>query len=162
VVDIKQCSNCHTVYTASSTCPKCGSSVVSGIQEQQKAEPNTIGPTAINTSFSWLWIIPSIILVPLSLYLVSLDIPWLAIAMAFTAAIFAGIGLSQLLAGRMKWWVMLLIFIGFYLFVRLPVQLSGVSTKESLLILDFINVTIISCIIGIPIVNSHRRKTIME
>lgn len=145
------CQSCDkTVYTASSFCPKCGHMIYEiPKQTNSKREISSNGVRL-------LWLLPSVILVPLAITFTSLTTPWVSIITSFTAAILASVGFSQLLAGHVKWWVMLIIFLGVRILIATPSQLSG--NRGNLIIADFISLTALVCVIGIPIVNSYRSK----
>jgi len=101
-----------------------------------------------------LWLIPSIVLLIMGLVNCNIYPLWLIIVIVSAASLLAGIGCSQRFAGYVKWWILLIAYIGMRLLISITLVLNG--TRELALILEFVATTILVCIIGILIVNCYR------
>lgn len=83
----------------------------------------------------------------------SVAINYFALVESFTSSV----GLSQRLAGKPYWWVVLIIFIGLRLVMFLiPSQFNVITFRD--LISEYLTLLIIEYAVGIFIVNSYRKK----
>lgn len=71
------------------------------------------------------------------------------------AALLVSIGLSQLLAGNVPWWVMLIILVVLYLLLPL---IAIPFIRNTSLIKNYIQIAVLGSVIGILAVNAYRRK----
>jgi hypothetical protein len=143
--DIKRCKTCQSpnVVEGEDYCPNC-------MPEQTTGSNKQLVTKQIRIPF-YMWLLPSVILLPIAIIIVSLlGTSWISTVTALIAAVFAGIGFSQLFAGLIKWWIVFLIFIGDCIFIGF--------TRIDSVIFDFITFTILVCVIGIPIANSYRKE----
>jgi peroxiredoxin len=102
----------------------------------------------------WPWLLPSLILMPLSLFSASFSL-FLPITLSAVAGILVSVGFSRVLAGEARWWAVLIVYLIFTLIIAFPLRRSGII--EAALIGDFIAMCILGCVIGIPIVNAYSR-----
>lgn len=146
----------HAEADAAGCCCSCGKYVCSSCRLMLKSKYYCVNCAKLYTYERWwLWLIASIVILVVSLFLAYLG-AWIAIFLAYAAAPLAAIGLSKRLAGEIPWWGFVLVIVMSSLMSAQ--QSTGTMNNVKNLLSDYISLTALATLIGTLIINSQRKK----